>query len=127
MMLADQRKKLGLSFGQLAKRARCNRTTIFRLEEGLTKKVPMNKAKEIALAYEIDVAEFLNLCGYGDYSIPERVIDPTMPRARKSDSEITANYDDLEFLATVARGLNKPMSITLIRDLLICRSLDSDL
>jgi len=108
-VLTPKREQLGLSFQEMGERIGCNRTTIMRIENG-TSNIRRGNLLNIARAYEIELKELAALCGYQLDQLP--VI---------ADSQIIASVADLEFLITVARGLEKPMSIALIRELLKCR------
>jgi len=115
--LMTQRRRLGLNPGQLAVRAGCNRTTIARLEAGITLVIPRTKIMRLAAAYEIDVVEFAKLVGYPDFDPLEIVASDRL----RIECEATASVEDLEFLISVARGLDQPMNLAMIRELLIRR------
>jgi transcriptional regulator with XRE-family HTH domain len=107
--LTSKRNQLGISVSQMAQRAGCNRTTIQRLEGGTTM-IRRPSIVRFAKAYEIGAQELAELCGY-----PPDVVNVDL------DSQVTASVEDLEFLITVTRGLQKPMNIVTIRELLKCR------
>ncbi len=104
--LASKRHQLGFNPGQMAKRANCNRTTIERMEKGMSR-IPRSKVAVLAQAYEIEVSELCTLCGY-----------PVINASAGTDSEITASIADLEFLIEVSRGLKKPITLTMISEIL---------
>lgn len=115
IFLLEKRVALGLSVAQMAERVGCNRTTIQRNEQGLRM---MHRCKVIkcAEAYECDPKELAELCGYKNFSAKQAV-----SRTSVDLQEITASVDDLEYLLTVARGLQKPLTLATIRELLKCR------
>ncbi len=110
-LLKTKREALGLTPADMGRKIRCDRTTVERWERGITA-IPSTKMSTIARAYEIDVQELAELCGF---SADE------FPHVGSDDSDVCATVEDLEFLITVARGLQKPMSIRVIRELLKCR------
>lgn len=112
-VLRAKRIKLGLSIEEMAQRVQCNRTTLQRMESGETK-IVRTKLSRIAHAYEMGMKE---LAGFCDYSVQALTTD-------LNDAQITASVSDLEFLLTVARGLQTPMNLEVIRELLLRRQED---
>ncbi len=106
-ILSAKRTGLGLSSEEMAQRIQCNRTTVERMENGTTT-VMRTKLSRIAHAYEMGTKELAELCGYPVESLT----------ADLNDAQITASVSDLEFLLTVARGLQTPMNLNVIRELL---------
>lgn len=106
-MLRTKREQLGLSSEEMARRIECNRTTVERTENGVTA-VPRSKLSRIARAYELSTSMLAMACGYPVESLKKDL----------DDTQIFARTNDLEFLLTVARGLQTPMNLNMIRDLL---------
>ena len=110
--LKTRREELKITSADMAKKIGCDRTTVERQEKGLST-IRKGKMRTIANAYEIDPEEFAELCGFS--------VDELPSLCNTEDLEVSATVEDLEFLITVVRGLEKPMNIRLILELLKCR------
>lgn len=109
--LRTKREALGITHQDMGKKIGCDRTTVFRMENG-TCAIRKTKILAIARGYEIEPQELADLCGL--------TIDG-VSHFSPDDLEVTATVEDFEFLITVARGLQRPMNISLIRELLKSR------
>jgi len=112
-MLREKRRDLRVTPQNMANRMSCNRTTIARMESG-TSKILRSKVAIVAQAYGIEPVSLATQLGYEGWTSTQFPI-------HTSEAEIKATVQDLEYLITVARGLQTPMNITMIRDLIKCR------
>jgi transcriptional regulator with XRE-family HTH domain len=111
-MLRVRRLELQVAPQEMANRLGCNRTTIVRMEYG-TSKIYRSKVALVAQAYGIEPTLLATKLGYTGY---DPMLFPKLP-----EMEIRATVEDLEYLITVARGLQTPMNFGMIMDLLKCR------
>ncbi|MDP1625435.1 MAG: helix-turn-helix transcriptional regulator [bacterium] len=101
--LAGKRLVLGLSEKQMSNLLGCNRTTVMRIEKGLSG-IRRNNVANVAQAYQVSIKELTEMCDYETSHVP--------------DAPMLVTTEDLKFLVTVSEGLKTPMSMTLIYGLL---------
>ena len=87
------------------------------MERGNTS-IPKTKIVVTSRAYEIEEKELYELCGFNVEQLPG-----ASPHTNFGETQISATVSDLEFLLTVAKELQSPMSVSMIRDLLKCRQI----
>ena len=120
-LLRERRLRAGLNAVELAKKARVSNRTILDIESGRLEKTLKNfsNGRKRLLAYSVGRLAF---CFREDPAHWQRLAGlPELQVIVKTPLDIVVTAEDLKFLSSIQKRMNKPLPISLIMQLLSIR------